>query len=58
LGGEIRPVNRVEARIAEAARLGFTHIYLSAFNNLKGIKKHPIEIVQVNRLDELISLLF
>lgn len=58
LGGEIRPVNRVEARIAEAARLGFTHIYISAFNNLKGLKKYPIQIVQLKRLDEIISLLF
>ncbi len=58
LGGEIRPVTRVEARIAEAARLGFRRFYLSSFNNLSQLKKPGIELVSVNRLDELISRLF
>lgn len=40
LGGEIRAVNRIESRIAEAEKLGFEEIYISKFNakglDLKG----------------------
>ncbi|KYG78037.1 DNA repair protein RadA [Roseivirga spongicola] len=36
LGGEIRAVNRIESRIAEAEKLGFTEIYISKFNT-KGL---------------------
>lgn len=32
LGGEIRAVNRIESRIAEAEKLGFQEIYISKFN--------------------------
>lgn len=53
LTGEIRPVNRVEARIAEAEKLGYTQIILSKYN--KGIdpKKHNIEIIQVGKIEEV-----
>lgn len=59
LGGEIRPVNRIESRIAEAAKLGFEKIYISK-NNLKGlnIKDFDIKIVAVSKLEELFSELF
>ncbi|MEN9369905.1 MAG: repair protein RadA [Bacteroidota bacterium] len=59
LSGEIRNVNRVEQRIAEAERLGFEKIIVSAFS-LKGIdqKKFNLEIVAVSRLDELFKELF
>lgn len=32
LSGEIRPVGRIEARISEAARLGYRDIYISSYN--------------------------
>ena len=35
LSGEVRPVNRIEQRIAEAEKLGFEHIIIPA-HNLKG----------------------
>ena len=59
LSGEIRNVNRVEQRIAEAERLGFEKIIVSAFS-LKGIdkKKFNLEIIAVGRLDELFKELF
>src|SRR5690606_24388384 len=45
LSGEIRAVNRIEQRIAEAAKLGFEKIYISKYN-AKGLEKinQPIEI--------------
>src|SRR5690606_4733710 len=46
LSGEIRAVNRIEQRIAEAEKLGFEKIYISAYNS-KGldISRYKIEIV-------------
>ena len=32
LSGEVRPVNRIEQRIAEAEKLGFNHIILPQYN--------------------------
>lgn len=59
LTGEIRPVNRIEQRIGEADKLGFSKIYISKFN-LKGLdeKKYKIEIIKVSRVEELFRSLF
>jgi len=59
LNGEIRAVNRIQQRIAEAEKLGFEKIYISAFNS-KGIepKKHGIQIIPVERVDEAYRLFF
>jgi DNA repair protein RadA/Sms len=53
LTGEIRPVNRVDQRIAEAEKLGYNTIILSKYN--KGIipKDFNIEIVQVGKIEEV-----
>lgn len=58
LGGEVRAVNRIESRIAEAQKLGFETIYLSKYNT-KGldIKEYSIEIRPVARLDEIFEQL-
>jgi DNA repair protein RadA/Sms len=59
LSGEIRPVNRIEQRIAEAERLGFEQIFISKYNKLStdniGLK---IKVVQVAKIEEAFSLLF
>ncbi len=59
LSGEIRPVNRIGQRISEADKLGFERIYLPA-QNLKGleVKNYQCEIVPVNKVEELVRLLF
>lgn len=59
LSGEIRAVNRVDQRIAEAEKLGFEKIIISKYNQ-KGLekKKYSIEIVSLGRIDELYSYLF
>jgi DNA repair protein RadA/Sms len=59
LSGEIRSVQRVEQRIQEAARLGFSQIYVSKFN-LKGLStnKFDVEIIPVSKVEELIRYLF
>lgn len=58
LSGEIRPVNRIEQRIQEAEKLGFSRILIPA-NNLKGYtKKVKIEIQQVRKVSDAFRLLF
>lgn len=53
LSGEIRAVSRIEQRIAEAQRLGFTDIYISkystkglSFDKYAGIHVHPLGKVE------------
>jgi DNA repair protein RadA/Sms len=58
LSGEIRPVHRIEQRIQEAEKLGFSRI-LVPFNNLKGFnKKLKIDVQQVKRVSDAFRLLF
>jgi DNA repair protein RadA/Sms len=53
LGGEIRAVNRIQHRVSEAQKLGFTKIYISKYA-LKGISGGAeIEVIGVGRLEEL-----
>lgn len=59
LNGEIRAVNRVEQRIAEAQKLGFEKIVVSRHNK-KGFdsRQFAIEVVALGRVDEVYQLLF
>lgn len=59
LNGEIRAVNRVEQRIAEAEKLGFEKIFIAPFNKKALDKaKYNIEIIDVGKVDELYRILF
>ena len=59
LSGEIRPVSRIEQRIAEAGKLGFERIIIPVAN-MHGLnaKKAGIEIVPVNKVEEAFKQLF
>ena len=59
LSGEIRPVTRVEQRIAEAEKLGFTQILVSRYN-LKGLKteKYAIKVTGVGKVEDVFGILF
>lgn len=59
LSGEIRAVSRIEQRIAEAARLGFQHMYIPRFN-AKGLdlSKFSIQVHLLGKVDELRGALF
>ena len=57
LSGEIRPVSQTERRIAEAARLGFRKIYVSAFGAANNLPD-GIEIVRVADIPALCRSLF
>ena len=59
LSGEIRPVSRIEQRIAEAQRLGFSRI-LIPHHNAQSLSptSYKIEIVPVRRVAEAVRELF
>ena len=59
LSGEIRPITRIEQRIGEADKLGFSTIYVPK-NNLKGtdLKRFKIKVVEVSRVEEVIRSIF
>ena len=54
LGGEVRAVNRIDNRISEAEKLGFTEIFISKYN-MKGLdpKKYEIKIRPFSRLTDV-----
>ena len=59
LSGEVRPINRIEQRIAEAEKLGFTDMIIPKYN-LKGIdpKKYNISLHPVRKVEEALRALF
>lgn len=59
LSGEIRPVSRIEQRIAEAGKLGFKTFVLPEqnFRNLE-VRKFSIELIPVRKVEEAFRNLF
>ncbi len=59
LSGEVRPVARIEQRIAEAEKLGFTDIVIPkrSLMAIKG-KKFSIKIHPVGKVEEALRMLF
>lgn len=59
LSGEIRPVSRIEQRMAEAEKLGFKSIVVPKYN-LQGINtsKLHIEIIPVRKVEEAFRIIF
>lgn len=58
LNGEIRAVNRIEQRIAEAARLGFEKIIISRYNAKSVPKNAGIQVVTVGKIEEVYRAVF
>lgn len=59
LSGEVRAINRVEARIAEADKLGFDKIFISKYN-AKGLdtQRYKIKIIPLATIGDLYKELF
>jgi DNA repair protein RadA/Sms len=58
LSGEIRPVSRIEQRIREAAKMGFSKIYISKYHRSISTKGLNIEIIPVGKIENLVRSLF
>jgi DNA repair protein RadA/Sms len=59
LSGELRPISRIDQRIAEAQKLGFDKVYVSKYNK-KGLSKanYSIEVVFVDKVETIFKHLF
>jgi len=59
LSGEIRPVNRIDQRIAEANKLGMTRIFVSKYSS-KGLESilKTSKVITLGRVEELVRHLF
>ena len=57
LSGEIRPVNRVDQRIQEAEKLGFSAIFVSKYNKIS-LKKTLIKVRLVSKIEDVVEELF
>lgn len=59
LSGQIRPVTRIEQRVMEAQKLGFSQIFISKYNQ-KGVdfSQFSIKVVFISKVEELIKILF
>ena len=57
LSGEIRPVTRIEQRIQEAEKLGFSRIIIPQMKGV-GEQKSGIKIIKVRKVDEAFRELF
>jgi len=59
LSGEVRPVNRMEQRLAEAEKLGFTDIVIPRYNMQRIDKsKYNINLHPVRKVEEALRILF
>ena len=58
LSGEIRPVNQVDRRITEAARLGFRKIYVSKYASFDKKAAEGVEVVKVADIPALVRSVF
>src|SRR5690606_37506096 len=55
LSGEVRAMSRIEQRIAEADKLGFSTIFISSYNGkIANQSKFNIEIIAINKIQELV----
>lgn len=58
LSGEIRPVSRIENRIREASKMGFSKIYISKYHKNIQLPQLSIEVAGVARIEHLVRALF
>ena len=59
LSGEIRPVNRIEQRLLEAQKLGFTKVIIPKMPTTSfDLKRFSMEIHPVSKVEEAFRLLF
>jgi DNA repair protein RadA/Sms len=58
LSGEIRPVARIDQRIAEAEKTGFEQIFISRYNQKGWPQTKSIKVVAVSKMNELLHAVF
>jgi DNA repair protein RadA/Sms len=57
LAGEIRPVSKIDQRIAEAQKLGYKTFVASKYNKIS-VKNPEIKLILVGKVNEVFATLF
>ena len=58
LTGEVRRVDKIEARVKEAAKVGFKRIFVPRHNMYVGLKDYGIEVIPVSSIPQALKLVF
>ncbi|MDR3127571.1 MAG: DNA repair protein RadA [Tannerellaceae bacterium] len=58
LSGEVRPVTRIEQRLQESAKLGFTRILVPSGNLKSVVPPAGLQVHQVGRVEDALRILF
>jgi DNA repair protein RadA/Sms len=56
LSGEIRPVQRIDQRILEAKKLGYSTIFVSKYNKIS-LKNTAIKIQLLSKIEDLVGFI-
>ena len=57
MAGEIRPVSKIDQRISEAEKLGYTKFVASKYNKIAS-KNRKIKLILVGKVEEAFATLF
>ena len=58
LTGEVRRVDKIEARVKEAAKVGFKRIFIPKHNMYQSLTKNGIEVIPVASIPQALKLVF
>lgn len=58
LTGEVRRVDKIEARVKEAAKVGFKRIFIPKHNMYQSLTENGIEVVPVSSIPQALKLVF
>ena len=58
LTGEVRRVDKIDARVKEAAKVGFKRIFVPRHNMYAGVKDYGIEVIPVSSIPQALKLVF
>ena len=58
LTGEVRRVDKIEARVKEAAKVGFKRIFIPEHNMYQSLTENGIEVIPVSSIPQALKLVF
>ena len=58
LTGEVRRVDKIEARVKEAAKVGFKRIFIPKHNMYQSLTENGIEVIPVSSIPQALKLVF
>lgn len=58
LTGEVRRVDKIEARVKEAAKVGFKRIFIPKHNMYQSLTENGIEVIPVASIPQALKLVF